>query len=634
VAGEEKTMKRAQTLFVFATLSVLPIVGVTADAPPEAAPDVFATLRGLDYTNKTEVGYMIFQVTCIRCHGNPAVPRAPSQGALMRLSAQKIYDSLNSGEMAPVVGSKLSEGGRRAVAESLSGQRLGNAALGEAAHMPNRCTDNPEFSEPANAAMWNGWGADTANSRFQPASAAGLDAKSISHLTLRWAFGFPNSTSAYAQTAVRFGRLYVGTDTGFVYSLNARSGCVYWSFKAKDGVRTAMTLARIGTHAGKVEAVFFGDRRGNLYAVDARRGRALWSTHVAEHFTQRITAAPTYYKGRLYVPISSWEEIDASDLAYECCRSVGAVASVNANTGRVIWKTPVIPGRPKPLARNEQGVQQWGPAGGSVWNSPTIDPLRKAVYFGTGDGTTYPAAPTTDAVVALDLKSGRVLWSHQVYTGDSFLGGCSVPHRSNCPKVVGPDFDIPASPVLVALPDGQRRLIVGTKPGDVLALDPDKGGAVVWKASAPERKPTAEENSVVPVAGILWGFSVDQEKAYFGLGITGVVALKLTSGERAWTSPLDSNRKVSYWSANTSIPGVVLQGGSDGRIYALSSADGHVLWTFETARDFETVNHVKARGGSIIGGGPVAADGMVFVGSGYAVLGGTPGNVLLAFAPE
>jgi polyvinyl alcohol dehydrogenase (cytochrome) len=267
-----------------------------------------------------------------------------------------------------------------------------------------------------------------------------------------------------------------------------------------------------------------------------------------------------------------------------------------------------------------------------VWNSPTIDPLRKAIYFGTGDGTTYPAARTTDAVMALAMKSGRVLWSYQVQMGDSFLGGCSVPHPSNCPKVVGPDWDIPASPVLVALPDGQRRLIVGTKPGDVLALDPDEGGALVWKAFAPDRKPTPEDTSGVP--GILWGFSADPEQAYFGLGITGVVALKLTSGARAWTSPLDSNRKVSYASANTSIPGVVLQGGSDGRVHALSSADGHVLWTFETARDFETVNRVKARGGSITVGGPVAAGGMLFVGSGYAVAGGTPGNVLLAFAPE
>jgi polyvinyl alcohol dehydrogenase (cytochrome) len=256
-----------------------------------------------------------------------------------------------------------------------------------------------------------------------------------------------------------------------------------------------------------------------------------------------------------------------------------------------------------------------------------------AIYFGTGDGTTYPAAPTTDAVMALDMKSGRPLWSYQVHKDDSFLVACNFPQPSNCPKVVGPDWDIPASPVLVSLPDGQRRLIVGTKPGDLLALDPDKAGALVWKSSAPARKP-AIEGGAGGVPGILWGFSTDHENAYVGLGSTGIAAIRLESGERKWTNALNSDRNTNYSSANTSLPGVVIQGGSDGRVHALSSADGHELWTFETAREFTTVNQVKARGGSINVGGPVVADGMLFVGSGYAVLGGIPGNVLLAFAPE
>jgi len=163
-------------------------------------------------------------------------------------------------------------------------------------------------------------------------------------------------------------------------------------------------------------------------------------------------------------------------------------------------------------------------------------------------------------------------------------------------------------------------------------LDPDRSGAVVWQVFAPDRKSESDEHSYY--SGILWGFSLDSDQAYFGLNRSGVTALKLTSGARAWISPLDSGRKTSYASANTSIPGVLLQGGSDGRIHALSTADGHVLWTFDTARDFETVNRVKARGGSISVGGPVVAGGMLFVGSGYSILGGTPGNVLLAFAPE
>jgi polyvinyl alcohol dehydrogenase (cytochrome) len=78
----------------------------------------------------------------------------------------------------------------------------------------------------------------------------------------------------------------------------------------------------------------------------------------------------------------------------------------------------------------------------------------------------------------------------------------------------------------------------------------------------------------------------------------------------------------------------VLQGSSDGKLQAVSTTDGSLLWSFATQREFDTVNGVKARGGSISAPGPVVADGIVVVGSGYAVLGGTPGNVVLAFAPE
>jgi polyvinyl alcohol dehydrogenase (cytochrome) len=336
----------------------------------------------------------------------------------------------------------------------------------------------------------------------------------------------------------------------------------------------------------------------------------------------------------LYVPISSWEEIGASDLGYECCKSVGAVASVDVATGRVLWKTYVIPERLRPLARNASGVQQWGPAGGSVWNSPTVDPARHAVYFGTGDATTSPAAVTSDSVMALDLTTGRVLWTYQVFPNDSFLAGCKPEHPSNCPKVVGPDWDIPASPVLAVLHDGPRRLIVATKPGDVLALDPDHGGSLVWRVSVLEQNVGPGEAGAGQITGMLWGFAVDQDNAYVGLGSGGVVAVQLATGKRLWRNPLESVQRVSYASASTGFPGVILQGASNGKLHALLTHNGRELWSFETMREFATVNNVRAKGGSISVSAPVVAGRMLFVGSGYGVLGGTPGNVLLAFGVD
>jgi polyvinyl alcohol dehydrogenase (cytochrome) len=124
------------------------------------------------------------------------------------------------------------------------------------------------------------------------------------------------------------------------------------------------------------------------------------------------------------------------------------------------------------------------------------------------------------------------------------------------------------------------------------------------------------------------------EAAYFGLTRGGMGAIDLATGKRLWLNPLDSQQKVSYASATTAFPGVALQGSSDGKIQAVSTTDGRLLWSFETRREFDTVNGVKARGGSISAPGPIVADGIVLVGSGYAVLGGTPGNVLLAFSPD
>jgi polyvinyl alcohol dehydrogenase (cytochrome) len=588
-----------------------------------------------DLSAATEIGYGILQQKCMNCHGKPEYEKAPPPATLFQYTPERIYDSLTNGVMAPVVGAQLSDSEKRAVAETISGQRLGAAGSGDADKMPNRCASNPPLQSAAKRPAWNGWGVDVQNTRFQSATAAGLTAADIPKLKLKWAFGLPNSTSAYAQPSMMFGRVYIGADTGYVYALDANTGCVYWSFDSKRAIRTAMTIGAVTVAGSSGYAVFFGDRQANVYAVDAHTGKLLWTSHPEDNFTARVTAAPTYYKGRLYVPLSSFEEFSAATATYECCKSLGGVAALDASTGKKLWLTHVVPDLPKPTHKNSQGVQQWGPAGGSVWNSPTVDPVRNAVYFGTGDATTYPAIETSDAVMALHMDTGKVLWSYQVHKNDSFLVGCGDQRAENCPKVVGPDWDVPASPVLKTLADGSRRIIVVTKPGDVLSLDPDKNGALVWRMNV--FGPVIGDGPAPPgasTAGIFWGAAINDETAYFGLTKGGIGALDIAAGKMRWTSPLETAKKVSYASATTAFPGVVLQGSSDGRIQAVSTTDGTLLWSFETMREFETINRVKAHGGSISAPGPIVADGLVLVGSGYAVLGGTPGNVLLAFGAK
>ena len=601
-----------------------------------AAPVAAAAAAAAPERHGTEFGFAVFQEHCSGCHGNPAFERAPSPEALRAMSPERIYEALTTGVMKSV-GDTLSEEDRRRVAESLAGQLLGSSAAGDAAGMPNRCAANAPL-HPGKAG-WNGWGNGPANPRFQSAAAAGLTAASVPRLALKWAFGYPGGTSAYGQPTVMGGRVFVGTDIGYVYSLDAATGCVYWSYRAAAGVRNAMTVGAVTTGGRKRYAVFFGDLKASAYAIDAQDGSEIWKTRVEDHYATRVTAAPALYRGRLYVPVSAWEGFQARVPDYPCCTAVGSVSALDANTGRRLWKTYTIAEPPKPTGKNSRGVQQYAPAGVPVWNTPTIDAARQLLYVGTGDSSTYPAPATSDAILALELGTGKVRWSRQIYPHDSFIVGCGGSgFTENCPKVVGPDWDIPMSPMLAPRGGGKSLIVFGTKPGEVLALDPDRSGAILWRT--PGTPGAGGPDALGPNGGAnfgpVWGGALDAQHVYLGSSTGGVSAVRLADGARAWFAPLNStpDGKVTHPAALSVVPGVVFLGGSDGRLWALAAGDGHTLWSFETARSFDTVNAVPAHGGSIISAGPTIAGGMLFVGSGYGVVNDTPGNVLLAFAPQ
>jgi polyvinyl alcohol dehydrogenase (cytochrome) len=587
-------------------------------------------------TPGTESGLATFQTRCSVCHNNP-VQGAPTASAIREMTPERINDSLVSGSMK-MYSEGLSDIQKQRVAEFMSGRPLGSAKIGDAKNMPNQCGNNPTISNPANGPGWNGWGADSANTRFQPSQSASLTAAQVPRLKLKWAFGYPAGESANGQPTVASGRVFVGGDNGFVYSLDAATGCVYWSIENGSIVRNALTLGPITGQGSARYAVYFGDGHANVYAVDAQNGKLLWKTKVDPHFVARITAGVKFYNGRLFVPVSSSEEFSSGNRDYPCCTSRGSVVALDANNGKQIWKAWVVPDEPKPYKTQANGVILYKPAGGSVWNSPTIDPVRQAVYFGTGDSTTAPAPKTTDGVMAVDINTGKLLWSYQAHENDVFMGGCNGPNRSDArPSPIGPDLDIGNSPILKSLPNGKRVLMTGTKTGEVFGLDPDSHGALLYRVpAAPGAGPSATGGR--GRGNILWGGAVDNQNAYYGVGAMGLGALNPATGQSVWVfAPPPPARGVAaaLGAAPTTIPGVVFEGASNGMLYAVSAADGKQLWEFNTAQDFETVNKVRAHGGAITSTGAVVVGGMVFVGSGYAInSGASGGNVLLAFGVE
>ncbi len=575
-------------------------------------------------------GQLIFEQHCASCHQNAAnnKDRTPSLPTLMKFLPERVYSALTTGVMKGQ-GQELTDTEKRLLAEFLGGRQLGSAQAGDGAKMPNQCASKSSMDSSASGPAWNGWGADTANTRFQPANAAGITGDQVPSLKLKWAFGFPNGTEAYGQPTIVSGRVFVGSDNGYVYSLDAESGCVYWSFAAQAGVRTAISVGPLKIR----QPIYFGDLRANVYAVDASTGHLLWKTKVDSSPLGKITGAPTLHEGRLYVPVTSSEEVTAINPTYPCCTFRGSVVALDAKTGKTIWKTYAIAATPKPRKKNSVGTQLWAPAGAGIWSAPTIDAKRHVLYVGTGDAYTEPAAATSDSILALDLDTGKLIWTYQDIKNDVWLAGCGTGRSSdNCPEHVGPDWDFGSSPILQTLTDGRQIIVGAHKGGSVIALDPDKKGALLWRKDLFETVPTARGQ-------IIFGGASDGENGYYALNSGGIAALRLTDGQKIWFTPLepadtpDKNPHPGGSAAVTSIPGVIFAGGWDGQLRALSTQDGKVIWQSNTAQSFTTVNGVKASGGSMGAPGPTVAGGMLFVGSGYiGIANGMPGNVLLAFS--
>ena len=598
---------------------------------------IHAQQRGASPAGPPRLGFRVapptYQQSCGTCHGTQGTvtdgKKAPSIGELQEYSPERVYSVLNatpSGAHANLA--TFSDLQKRQFAEFLSGRPM-NSAAGDSRSMTNKCASNPTMANPASAPSWNGWSPAAGNARFQAAADAGLTTQQVPSLKLKWAFGVPNATEMYSQPSVVSGRVFFGSDAAWLYSLDAKTGCIYWSFGADAGIRATPVIAPIKGQGATQYAVYFTDVLTRVYAVDAQTGKLLWKTKAGEHPRAKSSNGVAVSAEKVFVGFSSMETTTGAVATYECCSFRGHVAALDANTGKKLWTTFVIEEEPKPRGKNAQGVTLYGPSGGSVWNVPTVDPKGGRVYVGTGNAYTFPAAKGTDSVIALDMNTGKIVWQHQEVPGDAFINNCGATSRGgdNCPETLGPDYDFGGSSmILQQLPDGRQIVVAGSKGGFVMAFNAETG-AVLWKTNVAERPPGA--------AGlIVFGGASDGTTAYYGLNQNGAVvaAVNLADGSRKWTTaPIAGARGIS--AANSAMTGVVFSHASDGTLRALSMTDGKVLFEFATAKEFQTVNEVPARGAAFGQSGSTIVGGMLFVGSGYNGQG-TGGNVMLAFGLE
>jgi polyvinyl alcohol dehydrogenase (cytochrome) len=549
------------------------------------------------------------------------------------MSPRAILAALTQGSMRAIA-TEIPDSDRRAVAEYLSRRSLTDTPFPPSAH----CRVPPGRTPPETAADWTAWGGSPRGTGFRTEEQAGLSAADIPQLELRWAFGFPGGTLTRSQPSVVGGQLLVGSQFGEVYSLDAETGCIHWIYRGDAAVKGVVAISP--PDAGGRRLAVAADFTGRVVALDIETGEPRWAVEVADHPASNVTGSPVIDGRRVYVPLSSMEVVMAMNPTYRCCTSSGGVVALDLDSGAILWRHRVIAEEAEEVGRTAGGRAILGPAGAPVWSSPTVDRARGLLYIGTGENYTHPTTETSDAIVALELETGKVAWRFQATAKDAFNMACTTgANRDSCPTPNGHDVDFGQAPLIARLSGGRELLVVGQKLGMVYALDPDRGGALVWKARVGRGG---------ALGGVHWGLAVAGDRVFVPISdrVTGLDpegerrpglhALDLATGQPVWsqTAPSCAGRLgcfAAYSAAPVAIEGAVLAGGLDGQLRGYAAADGQVVWSFDTVREFTTVNGVAAKGGAIDGPAPTVAGGMVYLSAGYGLFGQLPGNVLLAF---
>jgi polyvinyl alcohol dehydrogenase (cytochrome) len=594
--------------------------------------------------NTPHPGKAIYDKACAACHNNPETTRAPAFDTLKGMRFQAIYFALTQGKMQTQSAS-LTDEEKTSVIEFLVGREV----VSDDWVAKMMCPTDRSKVNVKSAATVATFGYDKRNYRQLTAAQAGLATKDFANLELAWAIGFPSATTMRAQPAVVGSTLFLPVADAYkLFAIDiAGPPCLKWVYQNDVPLRTSASFGVLSK--GKRKVVMFGDLGANLHMLDAETGKEIWKQHIGLYDLSLSTGTPVLHNDRVYAPVSQYEITVGGDPKHECCKTHGAVVALDAYTGKNIWTAHTMEDA-KPLRDRGDGQMYWGPSGAPIWNSPSIDEKRGQLYVGTGEATSEPAHKNTDSVLAIALKDGAVRWAHQATEDDIFLSGCGRGSKGlNCPlaKTVSRDVDFGASTILAKRNDGKEIVVAGQKAGTLWAFDPDNG-KVVWKQ---------EFGNGSPLGGIHWGIAFDGERVYAPINRPyggkpegeptqkpGMHAVNASTGEIAWTFVAEPDctgdrqtrvrgcaNNIGLSGAPAVIDGAVVEGSLDGFLRAFDAKTGAVLFKFDTAREFTTVNGVKGTGGAIDAASIVAANGYLFVTSGYGMFGQMPGNVLLAF---
>jgi polyvinyl alcohol dehydrogenase (cytochrome) len=609
---------------LFTILSVLWLTG-TATAAAQAPAVV---------TTEDSRGAEIFKSICAACHEN-VTSRAPSPVLLSIMSPNGIVRALTNGVMRGQ-GQALSAEDKMHVAQFLTKRQIGD---GTDRLDPPACSPTEREFAYEKVPPFSGWGLTPGNTHQVSDAIGGLTKDNVSKLHLKWAVGFSGAIRIRSQPGMGGGSIFIGTQDGILYSLNLETGCARWQFQADSEIRTAIVVSAWNKGDRSAKPLLYFADESNVYALDAVSGKEIWRRKPDDHPRALLSAAPVLYKDTLLIGLSSVEEMGSS-LKYECCTFRGGVVAYAARSGKELWRSYTVD-PPKVQGTNTAGTSKWAPAGAAVFSAPAIDVDRNQLYIGTGDNYSRPSTATSDSIIAMDLKDGRVKWVFQATKDDVWNTGCMWGQRELCPEPEGPDFDFAAAPVLARSATGRDVVIGGQKSGYVYGIDPDTG-RLIWKTKVGRGGTTG---------GIEFGLASGNNSVFVGVVDfddgnkspeplrPGLYSLDLLTGKFNWKRP-DSwetcrSRRLclpGIHAALTVTSQMVIAGNTDGWLRLHDADTGELLWHYDMTAPVTTVGGGEASGGSMAG--PTAAvpvDGKLIVPSGYGMAQYAPGNVVLVF---
>lgn len=498
------------------------------------------------------------------------------------------------------------------------------------------CQSVPGFS----SVYSNAWGIDERNTRYQPKSS--LHSGNVTNLRLKWAYGFAGKTPR-SYPLVTEDSIIIGDGGYGLVALDRDSGCKRWVYEHPGYISSAI----LGREVDGKPVLVFADRFEGIFAVNGEDGSLLWQATVDDEPIPNYSGTPLIVDETVLVPVASREVALAINPFYGCCTTSGGLAALDLRTGSQRWYLPTIKEPAQVTGTHFGFVNKYGPSGAPVWSSPTFSRERGLVYFGTGQNYTHPTTTTSDAIFALDIETGEVRWIRQFTENDAYTAACNIEalNHPNCAKPTGPDVDFGGPPMLVRMPDGNELLIAGQKSAEVHAMNP-ASGEVVW---------TTRLGRGGIIGGVHWGlasseqlgliFAPISDKKVFGFPSPGdpspgLYALDVQTGGVRWRyareNRCDDEECVFGLSAGPlATNDLVVTGSMDGFLEILSAKNGELLWSHDSWRDYDSVNDVATSGGAFDGHGPLVADDLLMITSGYRYVGGQRGgNAFLVFQLE